>query len=148
MRWTDSDTAFIQKQRVAHLGTVGSEAEPHVVPVCFVFDGKRFYTAMDQKPKRVPPERLRRLRNIQRNAKVALLLDEYQEDWNRLRYLLIHGEASLVEDEAERGQAFQLLRAKYAQYREVGLEDAAWPLLRIDPEGVHRWRASEEPGES
>ncbi len=145
MRWTDSDTAFIDHQRVAHLATVGSEAEPHVVPVCFVFDGERFYTALDQKPKRVPPERLHRTRNIQRNAKVALLLDDYREDWNRLRYLLIHGEASLVEDEAERSRAFRLLLAKYSQYREAGLEDTGWPLIRIDPRGVHRWRASDEP---
>ena len=145
MRWTDSDTAFIDLQRVAHLATVGSEAEPHVVPVCFVFDGERFYTALDQKPKRVPPERLHRIRNILGNAKVALLLDEYQEDWKRLRYLLIHGEASLVEDGAERSRAFRLLLAKYSQYREAGLEDAAWPLIRIDPRRVHRWRASAEP---
>ena len=144
MRWTDADTAFIDRQRVAHLATVGSEADPHVVPVCFVFDGGRFYTALDQKPKGVPPERLRRIRNIQRNAKVALLLDDYQEDWKRLRYLLIHGEASLVEDKPERRRAFRLLLAKYAQYREAGLEDAAWPLIRIDPRGVHRWRASAE----
>ncbi len=144
MRWTDSDTAFIESQRLAHLATVGAEAEPHVVPVCFVFDGERFYTALDQKPKRVPPKRLHRIRNIQRNAKVALLLDDYQEDWKRLRYVLVHGNASLVEDEAERSRVFRLLLAKYSQYRDAGLEEAAWPLIRIDPRGVHRWRASDE----
>ncbi|MEE9174164.1 MAG: TIGR03668 family PPOX class F420-dependent oxidoreductase [Thermoplasmata archaeon] len=145
MRWTASDRAFIDAQRVAHLATVGSRAEPHVVPVCFVFDGERFYTAVDQKPKRVPPERLRRIQNLQRNPQVALILDEYREDWERLRYLLVRGEASLVKGEAERSTALRLLLAKYSQYREAGLEDAAWPLIRIDPRSVHRWQASEEP---
>ncbi|MFQ5918929.1 MAG: TIGR03668 family PPOX class F420-dependent oxidoreductase [Thermoplasmata archaeon] len=147
MRWTGSDRTFIGAQRVAHMATADAGGEPHVIPVCFVFDGENFYTAVDQKRKRVPPDQLRRIRNLRENAQVALLLDEYQEDWSRLRYLLVRGKASLVEAEGERRRAFHRLEEKYAQYREVDLQNSLGPLIRIDPESVHRWHALEKPEE-
>ncbi|MFQ6013219.1 MAG: TIGR03668 family PPOX class F420-dependent oxidoreductase [Thermoplasmata archaeon] len=147
MEWTESDVAFVRAQRLARMATVGRGGEPHVVPVCFAFDGASFYTATDQKPKGVPPEALRRLQNLRRDASVALLLDQYREDWSRLRYLLVRGEARFVEDPEERERAFRLLEEKYTQYREARLQDAGWPLIRIVPRRVHRWRAAEEaPG--
>lgn len=144
MALTDSDAAFVRTQRVAHLATVTAEGDPHVVPVCFAFDGERFYTAADQKPKGVPPQRLRRFRNLVRHPRVSLILDHYDEDWNRLRYLLVHGQAALVEEPGERNEAVRLLREKYDQYRDVDFETSGGPIVRIRPVRVHRWLASEE----
>ena len=64
----------------ANLATANLKGQPHVVPICYVFDGALFYTAIDRKPKRVRPERLTRVRNITTTGQAALLMDEYSED--------------------------------------------------------------------
>ena len=84
------------------------------------------------------PSRLARLKNIQETPHVALLIDEYDEDWTRLWYVLIRGEAELVTDAAERKQAIERLRAKYPQYDAKMLADDA-PVLRIAPVRVAAW---------
>ena len=67
---------MLKQARVARLATLDTEGRPHIVPVCFVYDGKAFYTAIDQKPKRVSPDRLVRMQNIRAISRVALLIDE------------------------------------------------------------------------
>ena len=126
--------------RVARLATVDAEGDPHVVPVCFVYDGSSFYTAVDRKPKRVPPGTLARLRNIDAHERVALLIDAYHEDWSRLWYVLVRGNAKRVceSDALERAAALGLLRAKYPQYASGLLADDA-VLIRIRPERISTW---------
>lgn len=97
-----SDSTYIQSlvngARVARLATIDfEEAKPHIVPVVFVFDGNAYYIPIDKKPKRnTDPERLRRVRNIQQNQNVALLIDEYNEDWSKLFFVMIQGKGTLI----------------------------------------------------
>jgi PPOX class probable F420-dependent enzyme len=130
--------AKLKTARIARLATLDSELRPHVVPVCFVFDGATFYSAIDRKPKRVAPGQLTRVRNILETPHVALLIDEYTEDWTQLWYVLVRGEAEMVSDESERAQAIQLLRGKYPQYG-ANLLPADAPVLRISPVRVTAW---------
>jgi coenzyme F420-0:L-glutamate ligase/coenzyme F420-1:gamma-L-glutamate ligase len=113
------------------------------VPVCFAFDGSAFYTAVDRKPKRVAAQKLARLRNIRASSKVALLVDEYKEDWSRLWYILVRGRAQQLPASAlaERGKAIRLLRKKYSQYAGGMLLDNA-PVIRITPERIIFWGKS------
>src|SRR5438067_898697 len=83
----------LQQARVARLATVDADGRPHMVPVCFLYDTGFFYTAIDKKPKRVALEKLARVRNILARRKVALLVDEYQEDWTKLWFILVRGTA-------------------------------------------------------
>jgi PPOX class probable F420-dependent enzyme len=124
--------------RIAHLSTVDAEGRPHSVPICFVWDGSFLYSAIDRKPKRVGPTRLARLRNIEETPHVAFLIDQYDEDWTRLWYVLVRGEAELVTIAAERRQALERLRAKYPQYDADMLPEDA-PVLRITPARVVAW---------
>ncbi len=48
---TEAEIAFVHAQRVARLATADAEGHPHLVPVCYAFDGERFYTPLDEKPK-------------------------------------------------------------------------------------------------
>jgi PPOX class probable F420-dependent enzyme len=130
----------LKEARVARLATLDAKRQPHIVPVCFAYDGKVFYTAVDRKPKRVPGERLARLQNIRVVPRVALLIDEYDEDWTRLWYILIRGKAELIPESArkERASAIRKLRAKYAQYAQGMLADDA-PVIRITPERTTSW---------
>jgi coenzyme F420-0:L-glutamate ligase/coenzyme F420-1:gamma-L-glutamate ligase len=130
----------LEEARVARLATVDARLRPHIVPVCFAYDGKVFYTALDQKPKRVPPERLTRLRNILAVPRVALLIDQYAEDWTQLWYVLIRGKAKLLpmRGHKERNWALRKLRAKYPQYAGRMLPSDA-PIIRITPDGTAFW---------
>ena len=131
---------ILKEARVARLATVDARSRPHVVPVCFAYDGKLFYTAIDQKPKRVPGERLTRLQNIRAVPRVTLLIDEYDEDWAQLWYILIRGKAKLISKAAheEHAWAIRKLRAKYDQYSRGMLADDA-PVIRITPERITSW---------
>jgi PPOX class probable F420-dependent enzyme len=108
--------------------------------VCFAYDGKVFYTAIDQKPKRVTPERLTRLRNILAVPQVALLIDQYDEDWAQLWYILIRGKAKLLpmRGHKERAWALLKLKAKYPQYAGRMLPNHA-PIIRITPARTTFW---------
>ncbi len=130
--------AELQSARVAHLATLDSDSKPHVIPICFVFDGSVFYSAVDHKPKRVIPSRLARLKNIADRPHVALLVDHYDEDWARLWYILVRGKAKLVASKTERRRAIERLRAKYRQYDSNMLADDA-PVVRITPARITAW---------
>lgn len=126
--------------RIARLATTDSQGTPHVVPICFAYDGEVFFTAVDRKPKRVSPERLVRLRNISEVSRVALVIDEYDEDWTRLWYILVRGKAELIPDSApqRRAAAIRILRAKYPQYSPDMLPDDA-PIIQVNPEHITSW---------
>ena len=139
-RTPDAIRTRLREARVARLATLGPRGRPHVVPVCFLYDGKFFYTAIDQKPKRVAPERLVRLRNIRGMRQVALLIDQYDEDWTQLCYILVSGKAGLIPTFArkERASAIHKLRRKYPQYTPAMLSDDAL-IIRITPQRITAW---------
>ncbi len=132
---------FLALSRVAHLATAGSDAAPHAVPLCFWFDGGNFYFVIDQKPKRQTGLKLKRMRNIVANPKVALIIDHYEEDWNQLAYILVDGHAHVVEEQEEYLLALRNLRDKYPQYRNMALTRENNLMVRIEPERVHIWGA-------
>ncbi|SRR6266568_1465850 len=135
---TEAEIAFISRQRVAHLATADENGSPHVIPVCYAFDGTRFYTALDEKPKRVAGTALRRVRNIQARHEAALVIDQYDDDWSRLGYVLVHGHAELIGPEDElHARALVLLRERYVQYRTMALETQQ--VIVITPDRVMSW---------
>ncbi len=137
---------FIASARIGHLATVSGAGEPHNIPLCFWFDGSRFYFVIDEKPKRNSGTEIKRMKNIAENPRVALVIDHYDEDWNRLAYVLIHGDARIVEDDAEYATAIQHLRHKYAQYHAMLLTQERNPAIRIEPQRVHIWGARFKAG--
>ena len=132
--------AMLAAARVGRLATADVNGRPHVVPVCFAFDGRHLYTPIDEKPKRAAPRRLRRLRNIEANPQVALVVDHYEEDWSRLRFVLVSGTAQVIGEGREHEAAVALLRRKYPQYRGMRLEGR--PVIKIAPLHVAAWAAS------
>jgi PPOX class probable F420-dependent enzyme len=121
---------------VARLATVRSDGAPHVVPVCFAIAGETIYTAVDGKPKRTPD--LARLANIATEPRVALLADRYEDDWTRLWWVRVDGEARLVTGADERARALRALAAAYAQYADAPPLGA---VIAIAPRRFSGWRA-------
>ena len=132
--------ARLKQARVARLATLDASRRPHVVPVCFHYDGLHFYTALDKKPKRLAPEKLARVRHIAATPQVAVLIDEYYEDWTRLWFVLVRGTARLIPKSRirERTRVIRQLRKKYSQYAAGMLPDDA-PIIRITPQRIAFW---------
>jgi PPOX class probable F420-dependent enzyme len=139
---------LLREGRVARLGTADRAGQPLVVPVCYVFDGRSCFSAIDAKPKRISAGGLRRVRNIAENPRVSLIVDHYDEEWTRLAWVIVQGRADVLTEGPERVGAIDLLRDKYAQYRALGLDRAAATVIRISPERAMswRWEGSERAG--
>ena len=135
---TETEIVFTNAQRVARLATVDIDGHPHIVPVCYAFDGTQFYIPLDEKPQRVDESKLRRVRNILARHEASLLIDQYDDDWSRLGYVLVHGHATLLQPEdSQHSQALVLLRQRYIQYRSMELEKHS--MIIITPDSVTSW---------
>jgi PPOX class probable F420-dependent enzyme len=126
---TETEIIFTNTQRVARLATSDLDGHPHIVPVCYAFD---------EKPKKVHESKLRRVRNIEARHEASLLIDQYDDDWSRLGYVLVHGRAGLIQsDDSLHAQALVLLRERYIQYRSMELEKHS--VIIITPDSVTSW---------
>jgi len=135
---TDSEVAFVHKLHVARLATADEHGSPHLVPVCYAFDGTYFYTPLDEKPKRVAGTQLRRVHNIEARHEASLLLDQYDDDWSQLGYILIHCTAELISPRhLSHGRALILLRERYVQYQTMALEQ--YPVIMLTPDKIISW---------
>jgi PPOX class probable F420-dependent enzyme len=136
---------LLYQSRVARLATADGTGQPLVVPVCYVFDGRVCFSALDAKPKRLAPSRLRRVRNIAENPRVSLTVDRYDEDWSQLCWVIVQGRADILTEGSERAGAVDLLLSKYAQYRVMGLDREGATVIRISPERTLHWRWGNPP---
>lgn len=136
----DDVHALLREQRIGQLATADRTGAPHLVPLCFVYDGQTIYSALDHKPKRRTGYAMKRIQNILENPQVAFLIQHYEEDWQRLYYVMVRGTATVLEDGAERQRACELLEAKYAQYRARQLSVQGGLVIKITPVKIHHWR--------
>jgi len=96
------------------------------------------YSSIDEKPKRSSPLSLRRVSNIMENPNICLVVDEYAEDWRKLRYVLVIGTAAVSQQGKRFREAIALLRKKYKQYNIMKLETR--PLIIIKPIRIIAWK--------
>jgi PPOX class probable F420-dependent enzyme len=143
---TRAQRDLLERSRRAVLGTTAPDGRPRLVPIAFaaaVGDGNvTIYSALDEKPKSVAdPRDLARVRDVRERPRVSVLIDEWDEDWSRLVWLRLDGDASLLEPEAEQAgehaSAVRLLRERYPQYAAQRLEER--PILRIAIERAASW---------
>jgi PPOX class probable F420-dependent enzyme len=122
--------------RVARLATVRPDGSPHIVPITFAMDGERLVFAVDRKPK--SSTRLRRVANIESDPRVSVLVDDYDDRWERLWWVRADGRAH-VADERESGSALAALASKYEPYRR---EPPPGPVVVVEIERWSAWTAS------
>lgn len=135
---SDAARELLENARVAHLATADQYARPHAVPIVFVWRAGLLYTPLDRKPKREDDwHALRRVRNIETNGRVAIVVDRYDEDWSRLAWVMLEGIATILETGEERDAAATLLRDKYPQYETLSLDGR--PIVRVDIERESEW---------
>ena len=99
------------------------------------------YVPVDGKPKRGDPRALKRLRNLSERPEAVLLVDRYDEDWGRLRWLLVRARTAVLEAGADASGALAALEARYPQYATMGLAALGLPVIALRPTAVRRWTA-------
>ncbi len=143
---TADELAFVRARRIARLATVSRSGMPAIVPICYAVIGANHETALvsalDEKPKSVPWQRLARVRHIQDNPHVAIVIDDYSEDWSRLAFVHLRGLARLVPPgDARHTQAIAALREKYPQYQTMTIEQT--PVIWISELAATSWHATD-----
>ena len=136
--FNEVELAFLSRMRVARLATADAGGQPHVVPIVFAMDDQKLYTPVDDKPKRVVPSQLKRVRNLLANPQVAIVVDEYDEDWTRLAWVLVIGRGEIVERGDAHATGIRLLQQKYPQYDSMPLEDHL--LIVVIPSRISSWQ--------
>ncbi|MFQ5832444.1 MAG: pyridoxamine 5'-phosphate oxidase family protein [Candidatus Thorarchaeota archaeon] len=113
---------FLRAERVARIATVSPiDKSPHVVPVCYVFDGSCFYTTLSM--------RSRRVKNLKPGSHVSLVVDRYEEEhgrWLTLRGIMVNGVAELLrfkQHKSEFTKGWTLLLQRYPQYMQWARND-------------------------
>ncbi len=131
-RLRGKELAFVRAQRVARLATVSEAMEPHNVPVCAVAIGGKLFFASEAGARKV--------KNIRSNPRVALVFDEYHEDWTKLRGIMVVGKATIIEKGATFHRARLALYRKYRQYRKIEpIEEGESVIVAVTPERTFTW---------
>jgi PPOX class probable F420-dependent enzyme len=123
--------------RVGHLGLLDDRDHPRVLPVTYALHGEILWSAIDTKPKRREPARLRYLA---RRPRATLTIDRYAEDWSTLAWVQVLCSVEIL-DAARAAGALAALADKYEQYRAV---PPPGPVLRLAPDRALCWKATEE----
>jgi PPOX class probable F420-dependent enzyme len=134
---SERELRFLGARRVGYLATADDRANPHVVPVCFTISERTLYITIDEKPKRVAGASLKRIRNIERNPMVAIVVDRYDEDWTLLGWVMLRGPAEILSGGSEHGQAQALLRSRYRQL--AAMQIAEQPVIAVRVQQVTSW---------
>jgi PPOX class probable F420-dependent enzyme len=122
---------------VARLATRDVGGRLYLVPLCFALDGDTIYSAVDAKPKR--SRRLRRIENARARPDVTVLVDHYDDAWERLWWVRLRGRARVLDGGEEAERALRLLVDKYERYRR---EPPGFPVLALDVVEWRGWTAS------
>jgi PPOX class probable F420-dependent enzyme len=128
---------LLESARVARLGLVDDDGHPRVLPVTFAVAESRIWTAIDEKPKRVPGREPARVRFLRRDPRAALTVDRYSDQWEELAWVQVLGLVTILEVSEGRAGLDRLIE-KYPPYRR---SPPPGPLLALEPERCLFWRA-------
>jgi PPOX class probable F420-dependent enzyme len=128
VKFSQKEAEFINMQRVARFSTISDEGFPHTVPLCYVFDGEKIFVSVHPKSKRY--------RNLSKNNKVSLVIDEYSEDWSKLKGVMVQGVARILKSDKA---SSDLMLNKYPQLKSMPRAGTVAPKIEITPLKVVSW---------
>jgi nitroimidazol reductase NimA-like FMN-containing flavoprotein (pyridoxamine 5'-phosphate oxidase superfamily) len=131
VQFSEKEIRFLNYMRVGRLATADGE-DIHLIPICPVFDGTIFYMATHAKTRKV--------RNLRKNNRATLLIDQYSEDWTRHVAAMITGTVDIVEKGSEFEKAKVLLEAKFQQYKELfPIKEGESVIMSFKPAKAATW---------
>jgi nitroimidazol reductase NimA-like FMN-containing flavoprotein (pyridoxamine 5'-phosphate oxidase superfamily) len=127
-RFSKREKAYLAKARVARVASIGPRGRVHVAPFCHAFDPERrtVYIATDRSGTTA--------RNVRSRAAVGVACDDYFEDWDRIRGLVVQAKARTA-GEKERELASKLLKRKFRRYRSYEIDY----VIALDVTAVTSW---------
>lgn len=131
----------IERVRVVRMATVDDRGRAHVVPVIFAVDGDIFYSPTD-KPKDGDP-RPKRLRNLDRDRRVTVLADVYDDDWLNAWWVRLRGSARVVDEGQERTHALGLIDRRYPMFDGPRYLTDGGPVLAVEIKDWRGWAYSD-----
>ncbi len=108
---------YLEGQPVGRLATATPEGVPHVAALCYANDEDLIYINTDLETKKG--------RNIQRNRKVAFIVDEYLS-WEKNRGVIVFGEAWFETKGPLFRKGRELVYGKYPKW------ERTWPIKEDD----------------
>ena len=129
---------FIHNHEIAHLSTVDKNGNPHIVPIVYAYDGDLVYTPIDSKPKKIEGTEIQRVKNIRNNSSVSVVIDDYSENWDKLSWVQIRGNAELTTEGPLFDKGADLIINKYPQYAEMDLNISM--IIVVNPKRIVSWR--------
>lgn len=124
----DAVAAIIDRTPVCRIATVRPDGEPHVIPVCPVFDGEAIYVDVG--------DRSATASGVRDSGRVTVLIDEYDDDWSKLRAVLLKCRARELSGDEKDG-AWERIREKFPQYSSVNWEPRL--TLALEPYDWREW---------
>ncbi|MDJ0270929.1 MAG: pyridoxamine 5'-phosphate oxidase family protein [Aigarchaeota archaeon] len=121
VKFTEKELKFIQSLDLCRLATVYPDCRPHVVPVNYVFLEGKFYIGVDYESRKV--------RNIQKNNKVALVIDVYKPN----RGILIEGEAALIDRGPEFKRVYSIFYERFIWVTRDPWDEGEAPFIVVTP---------------
>jgi PPOX class probable F420-dependent enzyme len=128
---TEQQRGFVEKPRIARLGTVGVDGAPHIAPVWYRYQGGDFLVLTDRGSQKH--------RNVERDPRIVLCIDDDRPPYHTV---LVRGRAHI---EPTLGPEWRLALAVHylgedAGHRYVAQNDNPnGILLRIAPDRVGGW---------
>ena len=123
---------------VARLAVIDGKGSPEAMPIVFARVGDSLFSPIDGKPKK--HGRPARLRHIERNPSVMLVLDYYAAHWERLWWIRINAKASVADGRHDDwDEAVEALRVKYPQYQTTPMFLDHPVLICMQRERVRWW---------
>lgn len=121
--------SILDGARRGTLATIDARGRPHAVPVCYAVRDGEIVTPIDAKPK--SGRSLGRRKNLERDPAATFLVDRWNEDWTKLGWVMVRGEARV-----EPSGSTEDLEARYPQYEEVFVGS---DLIVLHPNDIAWW---------
>ena len=128
----ESILSLLETERRGVMTTLASDGSPHAVPVVFARVGNEIVSPIDHKPK--SGQVLARVKNLERDDRVTLLVDRWDEEWTRLKWLMIRGRAT-VDPHAPQA----VMRALNERYQQYDIDERHDAVIRIRPSRLSWW---------
>lgn len=126
--FTRAEKQFLLANEACRVATCHDNM-PHVVPVSYVFEDGAFYFATDLET--------RKLENMKKNKRVALVVDEYSSVGNRA--VCVQGTAEIIEGGKEFARLYKIFHEKFAWVRREPWKEGEAPFVKVVPKNKASW---------
>src|SRR5690606_37811405 len=95
---------FLSRQSVGHVGAIGADGRPVVLPVHYSFENQTIYFATEEG---------QRLTGLPQQPSVCFEVDEYFPELGSYRSVIAYGKARLIEDPDEEQRIVRRLMERF-----------------------------------